>query len=363
MDIGDPDFAAAIGGIGIEAAAGGIHHRVTVVLKFLQQEILELFHIVHRQRYHHVEGAVRRMELGAGDLVQLLYHSVPPLLVLVPDLLEVGRLHMLVHGGSARLIEGGSAQTALTQLHGLGHKFPVPGNDGTNAGATGGEPLRTGIHHDHMILDVLHLAEGTHRLVIVDKFPIHLVRHQEQVMLLDHVRDDPHLLVGQYQTGGVAGVGDQNCPSALVDLGFDQLPVRKAVAVVSGGGNGMDHAAAHKRKGIVVGVERLRHQQLIAIVQDTGHDEFQGLTAAGGGQNVLPLQLHAQFGVISPHSVDIGGQAGGRCVFQCRLPEFPDRLIEGLRGLYIRLADIQMVNGPACGNCLICAGVELTNRR
>lgn len=63
-------------------------------------------------------------------------------------------------------------------------------------------------------------------------------------MLLDHVRDDPHLLVGQYQTGGVAGVGDQNCPSALVDLGFDQLPVRKAVAVVSGGGNGMDHAAA-----------------------------------------------------------------------------------------------------------------------
>lgn len=46
------------------------------------------------------------MELGAGDLVQLLYHSVPPLLVLVPDLLEVGRLHMLVHGGGARLIEG-----------------------------------------------------------------------------------------------------------------------------------------------------------------------------------------------------------------------------------------------------------------
>ncbi len=66
------------------------------------------------------------MELGAGDLVQLLYHSVPPLLVLVPDLLEVGRLHMLVHGGSARLIEGGSAQTALAQFHGLRHKFPVP---------------------------------------------------------------------------------------------------------------------------------------------------------------------------------------------------------------------------------------------
>ena len=125
----------------------------------------------------------------------------------------------------------------------------------------------------------------------------------------------------------------------------------------------MDHAAAHKRKGIVVGVERLRHQQLIAIVQDTGHDEFQRLTAAGGGQNVLPLQLHAQFGVIAPHSVDIGGQAGGRCVFQCRLPELPDRLIKGLRGLYIRLADIQMINGPACGNCLICAGIELTNRR
>ena len=55
----------------------------------------------------------------------------------------------------------------------------------------------------------------------------------------------------------------------------------------------MDHAAAHKREGIVVGVEGLRHQQLIAIVQDTGHDEFQGLTAAGGGQNVLPLWLSA----------------------------------------------------------------------
>ena len=44
-----------------------------------------------------------------------------------------------------------------------------------------------------MILDVLHLAEGTHGLVIVDKFPIHLVRHQEQVMLLDHVRDEGDL--------------------------------------------------------------------------------------------------------------------------------------------------------------------------
>ena len=125
----------------------------------------------------------------------------------------------------------------------------------------------------------------------------------------------------------------------------------------------MDHAAAHKREGIVVGVEGLRHQQFIAIVQDTGHDEFQGLTAARSGQNVLSLQLHAQLGVIAPYSVDICGQAGGRCVFQRRFPEFPDRLIEGLRGLYIRLADIQMVNGPACGNCLICAGIELTNRR
>ena len=181
-------------------------------------------------------------------------------------------------------------------------------------------------------------------------------------MLLDNVHNGLHLLMGQHHTGGVAGVGHHDAAGMLVDQRLNAGLVRIAVALLRGGRNGPDGTAGHVGEGIVVGVERLRHQQLVAVVQNGGQHEFQRFTGAGGHQNVAPVQLDADLCVIAADGIQIFRQARRGGIFQHRILEVPNRFKERVRCFDIRLADIQMINGTALGLCLRRAGIELAHR-
>ena len=182
-------------------------------------------------------------------------------------------------------------------------------------------------------------------------------------MLLGDVRHQAHLLRGEDHAGGVAGVGHQDGPGVLVDQGLDPRPVGVAVALLRGGGDGPDHAAGDADKGVVVGVEGLRNQDLVSLVQNAGQGHLQRLAAAGGGVDVRLLQVDVQVGVVALHRRQKLGHAGGRRVGQHRVLEVLHRVKEGLGRLNVRLADIQMIDLTALGLRRQLVGQELPHGR
>ena len=123
----------------------------------------------------------------------------------------------------------------------------------------------------------------------------------------------------------------------------------------------MNGGAGQGDGGMVVGIERLRDDDLIAVVQNGGHDHLQGLAAAGGGQDIPPLQLDADAGIVAADGIHQHRNAAGGSVGQNRVMEIFNGLVENIGGLNIGLADVQMVNlDSALGGC-VGVRVELTH--
>ena len=86
----------------------------------------------------------------------------------------------------------------------------------------------------------------------------------------------------------------------FIDEGLDLLPGGISVTLLRRCGNGPDRGPGHVDEGGVVGIEGFRHQNLIPIVQDTGHHDLQGLAAAVSRQDIIPLNGKTQADVIVP---------------------------------------------------------------
>ena len=95
---------------------------------------------------------------------------------------------------------------------------------------------------------------------------------------------------------------------------------------------------------LVVGVERLGDEDLVAVVEDALEDDGQGLAAAGGDQDLVLLEGHIQLGIVILDGVDELRHTGGGRVLQDGELEIADGL-EILRGrLDIGLADVQVID-------------------
>ena len=181
-------------------------------------------------------------------------------------------------------------------------------------------------------------------------------------MLLGDVHHHAHLLRSQHGAGGVAGVGDHDGPGVLVDLRLHLGPVGIVIAVMGRGGNGMDGGAAGIGHGVVVGIEGLGDQDLIAVIQDAVHGDLQCLAAAVGDQDIALFKVHPQIIVILLDGIDQNGDAGRRRILQHRQVKMTHCLKIRLGRLNIRLADIQMIDLFAFCLCRHCIRVKLTHR-
>ena len=123
----------------------------------------------------------------------------------------------------------------------------------------------------------------------------------------------------------------------------------------------MDRRPGEGDGGVVVGIKGLGNDDLVPIVQNGGEGHLQRLAAAGGGQDLTALQLNADALVVATHRIQKDGHAGRRRIGHDGIVELLERLVEGRRGLHVRLADVQVIDfqSPCLG--LGRGGVELAH--
>ena len=181
-------------------------------------------------------------------------------------------------------------------------------------------------------------------------------------MLFGDVAHQLHLFSGQNGAGGVAGVGEHDGAGVLVDQRLDLLAGCEFVAFLRGAGDGPDGTAGEVHKGVVVGVEGFRNDDLIAVVQDAGQSHHQSLAARGGDLNLALLQRNADLLIVVLNRIDHHGKSGGGSICQNGIVDGTDGFHHLFRSLDIRLTDVQMVDlDPLC-LCLIGQRSELTDR-
>ena len=125
----------------------------------------------------------------------------------------------------------------------------------------------------------------------------------------------------------------------------------------------MEPAAGDIDESGVIGIEGLRYQHLVPLVQNTGHGDLQRLAAAEGGQNILPLQGTAHARVVGPQGLHIPLLAGSRRIGHHRRVKISHRIEKRLGRLHVRLPDVQVMNPdtPRSGRHL--PGIELPHGR
>ena len=114
-------------------------------------------------------------------------------------------------------------------------------------------------------------------------------------------------------------------------------------------------------RGVVVGIEGLGNDDLVAVVENRGKGHLQRLAAAGGGQDISTLQLDADASVIITHCVQVDRQTARRRIGDDLLIKVLQRLKEGRGSLHIRLADVQVIDLDAAFFGLLCIGIELAH--
>ena len=313
-----------------------------MVVPLVQQEVLQLLGVVHRQGGHGIEGALGALADDAGDLGELVHHRVAADVVFITDGGEIAGVHV-VEGGGGDLVQSGHAEAGLAVFHNVVQQLMVAADDAAHPGAAGAEPLGDGVDEDDVLRHVVKPAHGLQGLAGIDELTVRLVADDEQIMLPGDVGDEPHLLRRQHGAGGVAGVGEHDGAGAGGDLPLDAVTVGVEVTLLRVGGDGVDGRAGEAGHGVVVGIVGLGDENLVAVVQNGGEHHQQRFAAAGGDIDFIAAVVDAQVVVIP---LDGGNQlrhAGGGGVGQGGGAETLHRVEKGGRRDDVRLADVQMI--------------------
>ena len=261
------------------------------------------------------------------------------------------------------LIERGDGKAGLAVLERVAQQLLILGDEAADARAAGGKALGNGVDDDDVLRRLLGKgAEGLQRLAAVDELAVRLIADEEQIVLLGEVNEHLHLVVRQHHTGGVAGVRDHDGAGMLIDERLDLLALGVVIALLGAGRNGGDGRAAGAHHGVVVGVERLGDEDLVAVVEDALECDGKRLAAAGGDVDFTLIEVHIELIVVALDGVDQLGDTGGGSVFEHGLLELADGFKKGGRCLHVGLADVQVIDLDAARLGRHRVGVELTHR-
>ena len=224
-------------------------------------------------------------------------------------------------------------------------KFLVPGDHAAHPGTAGGEPLGHGVHDHQILVDIPEPSHGGHaEFVVVADLPVDLVADEEQIVFLGNVRNHPHFRLVQHHAGGVARIGNEDCPGVGGNEALDPLPIGVAVALPGIGGQCPDDAAGGVNEGGVVGVIRLGDDDLGVGIQNGQAGEEKCLAAAGGHQDVVVLQGHPQGAVVVPDGLNQLRPSGRGLIGQGFVRKSVHRLVKFRGRGNVRLSDVQVIN-------------------
>ena len=261
------------------------------------------------------------------------------------------------------LIERGHGKAGLAVLERVAQQLLILGDEAADARAAGGKALGNGVDDDDVLRRLLGKgAEGLQRLAAVDELAVGFIADEEQIVLLGEVNEHLHLVVRQHHAGGVAGVRDHDGAGVLIDERLDLRALGVVIALLGAGRDGGDGRAAGAHHGVVVGVERLGDEDLVAVVEDALERDGKRLAAAGGDVDLALIEVHIELIVVALDGVDQLGDTGGGSVFEHGLLELADGFKKGGRGLHVGLADVQVIDLDAARLGRHRIGVELTHR-
>ena len=183
------------------------------------------------------------------------------------------------------------------------------------------------------------------------------------ILLLGDVGHETELFLGEDGAGRVAGVRDHDGARALVDERFDLLAVSVAIPLLRAGRDRANRCTAGAGHRVVVGVERLGNENFVAVVKNALQRDLKRFAAAGGDVDLALVEVHVELVIVVPDRVDQLGDAGRGRVGQHRLLEVTDRLEKRGRSLYVRLADVEVIDVDAACLRRHCVRVELAHRR
>ena len=118
-------------------------------------------------------------------------------------------------------------------------------------------------------------------------------------MLPDNVAQAQHLLLRIQVTGRVVRIADEDGLGARGDQGLECFHIRQAESIPDIGMNGFYRRAAGQRHGLVVGIEGLGDDDLVARIQQAQEGEQHGFGAACRYQNLFRCQVDAETGIIA----------------------------------------------------------------
>ena len=121
-------------------------------------------------------------------------------------------------------------------------------------------------------------------------------------MLARDIQHQLKLVAAENVARGVAGIREQNGAGMLIYARLHSLPHGVAVALLRAGRYRADSRAREIHRRGIVGIERLRHEYLVAVVEDACHCHLQRLAAARGDEvfddNDLLARLEAAFNLV-----------------------------------------------------------------
>ena len=121
---------------------------------------------------------------------------------------------------------------------------------------------------------------GVVGLIGVAELAVYLVGVDVEVVLACDVSELFDFVLGVEDSGGVAGVADDDTLGAGGDVFLELLDGGDGEAVVDGGGDGHEFHVVDNGEGIVVGVEGLEYDDFIVGIAGYGKGYLQGFRTA-----------------------------------------------------------------------------------
>ena len=168
-------------------------------------------------------------------------------------------------------------------------------------------------------------------------------------MLEDETADGLQLGVCVHVAGRVAGVADEDGAGPVGHLGGDVGHGWQGEAVLDARRDRHHLDARHGRKAVVVRVERLGNDDLVAWLEAGLEGKDEGLTAAGGHDDLFGRDVDANGCIVSGEPLPVGGKAVARAVFDDGAVHALDRIEGHLRGGDVGLADVEVEHLAAGG--------------
>src|SRR5690554_725535 len=134
--------------------------------------------------------------------------------------------------------------------------------------------------------------------LIVAKLPVHLVAQQVKVVLNNQFFQLLQLLTGVQIAGRVVGVANEDGLGAGGNQLFNFGKGRQGKIAVEIGGQRNNPYAGGRGKAVVVGVERLGHNHLVAHIQAAQKGQTDGFGAAGGHHQLRDVDVDADVVVV-----------------------------------------------------------------